>query len=200
MIAGAVDLIRRKGLNATTMRHVVKHTSTPRGSLGFHFPRGKPELIEEVLSYADHEVVDALTRYLNEKGTVAGLRRFIAGWKSLLESSNFEAGCPVLAIAIEPHTVEDSDGSIDPEALAAANNILERTAKVFEGWQTILATSLRKDGVSPARARRLATMAVASIEGTVAMCRAAKSAQALDAVKAELEQLFEAAIEQSMQP
>jgi len=46
MVAGAADLMSRRGVNATSMREVVRHTGTPRGSIGHHFPGGKQQLIE----------------------------------------------------------------------------------------------------------------------------------------------------------
>lgn len=31
MVAGAADLVSRRGVNATSLREVVRHTGTPRG-------------------------------------------------------------------------------------------------------------------------------------------------------------------------
>ena len=55
-------------------------------------------------------------------------------------------------------------------------------------------TALRREGVAPARARRLAALVIASTEGTVAMCRAARSAQPLDDVGQELELVLSSAL------
>ena len=56
MVAGAADLMSRRGVNATSLRDVVRHTGTPRGSLGHHFPRGKQQLIEDALVFAGKQV------------------------------------------------------------------------------------------------------------------------------------------------
>jgi hypothetical protein len=48
--------------------------------------------------------------------------------------------------------------------------------------------------VAAERAERLATLVVASIEGTVAMCRANRSADALDQVQEELETVLSSAL------
>lgn len=143
------------------------------------------------------EVTGALTHLVSTKGAVAGLRQFIGGWKSTLEASGYEAGCPVLAIAVEPYHPDGREGAMTEETAEAAAAILERTAAVFAGWQTIMANALHKEGVSLPRAKRLATLSVASIEGTVAMCRVAKSSQSLDAVRTELEALFKTALAES---
>ena len=193
MIAGAADLIRRRGVNATSLRNVVNHTGTPRGSLAFHFPGGKLELVGEAIALADREVSIPLTHLMAEQGPVLGLRTFINGWKSILETTQFEAGCTVLSVAIEPYTDDGKSSASEEELKDAANQLLEQAHQVFQGWQKILAKALRDGGVPQTRAKRLAALCVASIEGTVAMCRAAKSTQALVRTGVELEALLESA-------
>jgi len=169
-------------VHATSLRTVVQYTGTPRGSLGHHFPGGKQELLGEAVRYATESVAAPLESLLQERGAVDGLRAFVGWWRRVLEKSGFEAGCPVLAVAVEPVAEEAvPDGERPGEAL----RVLAREA--FERWESILAAALRREGVPAARARRLGALTVASVEGTVAMCRAYRSAQALDDVQRELE-------------
>jgi AcrR family transcriptional regulator len=193
MIVGAKELMRRRGVNATTMREVVRFTGTPRGSIAFHFPGGKVELLQEAIEQARVEVSAPLAHLCETRGVLAGLRSFIAGWQALLTSSNFEEGCPILAVAIEEYVPENS-ATEDTEAGAQHAELLARAHVAFAEWQTIIAAALRKEGVSPARARRLAAIVVASVEGTLAMCRAARSAQPLEDVRHELEALIKQAL------
>ena len=189
MVAGAADLLSRRGVHATSLRTVVQHTGTPRGSLGHHFPGGKQELLEEAVRYATESVAAPLESLLQERGAVDGLRAFVGWWRRVLEKSVFEAGCPVLAVAVEPLAEEAvPDGERPAEALRA----LAREA--FERWESILAAALRREGVPAVRARRLGALIVASVEGTVAMCRAYRSAQPLDDVQRELEAVLLGAI------
>ncbi len=189
MVAGAADLISRRGVNATSLREVVRYTDTPRGSIGHHFPRGKRQMVEEAVAWSGREVGEPLQELVAQHGAVAGLRAFIALWRKVLEDSRYEAGCPVLAVAVEQYLGDDGapDARVQAQLLGLAHGI-------FEAWQQTLAAALRKEGVMAARARRLAALIVASVEGTVALCRAAKSAQALNDVQAELELVLEAAI------
>jgi AcrR family transcriptional regulator len=182
MVAGAADLICRRGVNATSFREVVRHTQTPRGSIKHHFPHGKRQLVEEAVVYAGLAVGAPLERLMNELGVIAGLRAFIESWRKVLESTHYEAGCPVLAVAVEQYIGDDN--ALDAETQA---RLLDLARDAFDGWQRTVAASLRREGVSPARAGRLATLVVSSIEGAVALCRAARNAQALDDVRAELE-------------
>lgn len=186
MIAGAADLMSRRGINATSMRDVVRYTATPRGSISHHFPDGKPQLIAEAVVFAGQQVSIPLDKALNELGTIAGLRAFVASWRRRLETTQFEAGCPVLAVAVDHYVGEPSEKA---EALdtAAQDHLLDLADGVFADWQRIMLASLRREGVAPARAKRLATLVVATIEGTVALCRASRSALPLDQVQQELE-------------
>jgi AcrR family transcriptional regulator len=186
MVAGAADLMSRRGVNATSMREVVRHTGTPRGSIGHHFPRGKQQLIEDALVFAGAQVSGPLARLTREQGAIGGLRAFIALWRQTLEKTRFQAGCPVLAVAVEQYVNDATDDAGVPDE-AAQKRLLDLADGVFADWQKILITALRHAGVAPTRARRLAALVIASLEGTVAMCRAARSAQPLDDVRQELE-------------
>ena len=73
MIAGAADLMSRHGVNATSMRDVVRHTATPRGSISHHFPDGKPQLIAEAVTFAGRQVSIPLEKAMNERGVILSL-------------------------------------------------------------------------------------------------------------------------------
>lgn len=181
MVAGAVDLLSRHGVQATSLREVVLRTGTPRGSITHHFPGGKLQLLHEAVQQATEQVAAPLAALTLERGAMAGLQTFLSWWRQVLVGSEFQAGCPVLAVAVEPLP--------DDETLASTDNGVLRADvhAAFTQWQAILADALGREGVAPERARRLAALVVASVEGTVAMCRAAGSTQPLDDVQAELE-------------
>jgi AcrR family transcriptional regulator len=181
IVAGAADMISRRGLNATSIRETAKHTGAPLGSTYHYFPDGKQQLATEAVRYTGEWTARGLRRAL-KAGPVAGLREFLAVWRTIVVDSDFRAGCPVLAVAIE-----EPPGDEVPGALAAA-------AEVFTTWEGLLAASLREHGAEPERARRLATLIVAAVEGTVALCRAKRSTKPLDDTAEELQALILAAI------
>ena len=194
MVAGAADLMSRRGVNATSMREVVRHTGTPRGSIGHHFPGGKQQLIEDALVFAGRQVSGPLKHLTETRGAIVGLRTFIALWRQTLERTKFQAGCPVLAVAVEQYVNDATEKDGEPDE-AAQRHLLDLANGVFADWQQIMSAALRREGVAPARARRLAALVIASTEGTVAMCRAARSAQPLEDVRQELELVLSGAIE-----
>ena len=180
MVIGAADMIRRRGLNATSVRELAKHTGAPLGSTYHYFPGGKQQLAAEAVKWAGDTVAHILERRL-EDGPIDGLRAFLALWRATITDSDFRAGCPVLAVSIE----DPADG--ETEVLATA-------AEVFASWEKLLAQSLRRHGAGRRQAEQLATLIVASVEGTVAMCRAKRSAQPLDDVGVQLEEMINAVI------
>ncbi|MER7183226.1 TetR/AcrR family transcriptional regulator [Streptomyces hyaluromycini] len=182
IVAGAADLISRRGLNATSIRELAKHADAPLGSTYHYFPDGKQQLATEAVRYAG-SAVERLLRKELDAGPAAGLRAFLGLWRGIVVASDFRAGCPVLAVAVE----EPPPGDDIPPALAAA-------AEAFEGWEGLLAGSLREHGVDPDRAAGLATLVVASVEGAIAMCRAGRDMAPLDRVARRLEALIASAL------
>ena len=134
MVAGAADLMSRRGVNATSMRDVVRHTGTPRGSIGHHFPRGKQQLIEDALVFAGRQVSGPLEHLTQSRGAIAGLRAFIALWRQTLERSKFQAGCPVLAVAVEQYVNDATEKDGEPDE-AAQKRLLDLADGVFADWQ-----------------------------------------------------------------
>src|SRR5262249_35026566 len=147
------------------------------------------QLVEEAVIFAGREVGGPLEILVAEHGAVAGTRAFVALWRKILESTAYEAGCPVLAVAVEQYIGEDGM----PNAVFQ-QHLLQLARGIFENWQRIVAESLRKEGVPTKRAQRLAALVVSSIEGTVALCRAGKSSLPLNDVQHELELALSTAI------
>jgi AcrR family transcriptional regulator len=181
IVAGAADMISRRGLNATSIREMAKHARAPLGSTYHYFPDGKQQLATEAVRYTGAWTARSLRKAL-EAGPVSGLRAFLALWRKIVVDSDFRAGCPVLAVSIEEPATDET-----PAALTAA-------ADVFTEWESLLAASLRGHGAEREQAAQLATLIVAAVEGTVAMCRAKRSTQPLDDTAEQLQALILATI------
>jgi AcrR family transcriptional regulator len=177
IIMGAADLIRRRGLAGSTVRDLAAHSGAPLGSTYHYFPEGKQQLAAEAVRFTGGLVSQLLEREL-QAGPAAGLRAFLSLWRQTVIDGDFNAGCPVLAVAVEEPPSEAA-----PKAIAAA-------AEVFTTWENLLSAALRRHGAAAEEAARLATLIVAAVEGTVAMCRAKRDIQPLDDVAAQLELLI----------
>ena len=184
-------MIRRRGLNATSVRELAKHADTPLGSTYHYFPGGKRQLAVEAVRFAG-DMVSAVLRARLADGPVAGLRAFLGLWRDVLIGTAFRAGCPVLAVSVEEpseHSVDVREGAEDePSAQAAA-------AGVFADWQALLTDCLRRQGVEAVRSEQLAALIIASVEGAIVMCRAQRSIEPFDKVCAQLKELVTAVID-----
>ncbi len=180
MIQSAGTLLRERGLAGTSFREVLAHSGAPRGSIYHHFPEGKNQLVEEAVRAAGEAGGQMIAAGSATGDPVATLRTFIRLWGLGLEASDYEAGCPLVAVTTAASTDE-------PGLRAAA-------AGAFGTWHDALAAGLRDAGLSRARARRLATTILAAVEGAVILCRAEHSGRPLKDVGAELELLLRAAL------
>lgn len=183
MITSAAGLIRKHGATATSIDRVLALSGAPRGSVYHHFPGGRTQLVEEAVAYAGSYVASLLDAAAEDGDPVAAVDGFLAMWRQQLVASDFQAGCPVVAVAVESH--DDT-----PQLTAAAG-------KAFGRWQAQFRDLLAGRGVETARAERLAAMVVASVEGALVMSRAGRSTDPLDAVAVELHTLLTAALEET---
>jgi AcrR family transcriptional regulator len=182
MVAGAADMIRRRGLNATSIRDLAEHAGAPLGSTYHYFPGGKQQLAAEAVRFAGDTVTEILRRKL-DRGPVEGLRAFLDLWRTVVSRSDFRAGCPVLAVSVEEPA--------DDEAIIA----LDAAASAFETWERLLFEALRGRGVGRREASELATLVVAAVEGGVALCRAKRSIEPLDRIAGQLQRRLKQAVD-----
>jgi AcrR family transcriptional regulator len=180
MIQSAGTLLRERGLAGTSFREVLAHSGAPRGSIYHHFPEGKNQLVEEAVRAAGVAGGQMIAAGSGSGDPVATLRAFIRLWGQGLEASDYEAGCPLVAVT--------TAASADEAGLRAA------AAEAFAAWHDALAAGLRDVGLSRARARRLATTILAGVEGAVILCRAQHSGRPLMDLGVELELLLRAAL------
>jgi AcrR family transcriptional regulator len=176
MILSAGQLFGERGYAATGLRDVVAHSSTPRGSIYHHLPGGKTELAQVVVARAAAAAAGDFEAH--DDDPVAALHACLDGWRGALRGSDYRAGSALLAIALEP---DEQTGARDA-AIAA-----------FARWEDAFAATLQAAGVKRKKAARLATLAVAAIEGAVVMSRARGDTEPLDAVGRELETAIVAA-------
>lgn len=184
IVAGAADMISRRGLNATSIRELSKHAKAPLGSTYHYFPGGKGQLATEAVQYAG-AAVSRILRDSLDAGPAAGLRAFLDIWRGIVVESDFRAGCPVLAVSVEEPPIDE----ISPALTAAA--------EAFEDWEGLLTQSLRAHGADAEQAPGLAALVVAAVEGAIAMCRAQHSTRPLDQVAQQLEAVIDRAVGRS---
>ena len=99
MLVSAAEVLRERGAAGVTIDEVLARSGAPRGSVYHHFPEGRSQILREALDYAAYEISTSLDEAAKES-TTALLRRFAALWENALLTSDYTAGCPVLAAAV----------------------------------------------------------------------------------------------------
>ena len=183
LVATAADMLRRRGMNATSIRELAKAANAPLGSTYHYFPDGKKQVITEAIQFAGNKISSMLETTLKQ-GAKSGLQSFLHVWRDVIESTNFNAGCPVIAAAMEEATNDDIDAA------------REAAATVFNKWQKLISETLITEGIKRKQANALATMIIASTEGALAMCRATKDIKPFDQVTDQLHLLLDIALAQ----
>ena len=177
MVDSAAALLSSRGVGGVTVDAVLALSEAPRGSVYHHFPGGREEILLAGLDRAGGLISEKLDRALDAGDPKVAVASFVRFWKRKLVSSDFRAGCAVLAVVVD--TREDA-----PDAIAEANLIFER-------WHQSVATLLVADGHTPPRAQQLATLMLAAIEGAIVLCRARGEVTPLDEVAAEIDLLLD---------
>ena len=169
MVASAVSLLARRGLQSTSFSEVLEDSGAPRGSVYHHFPGGKDQMIGSALDVAGDRAIELLDRKAGAPAEEIATW-FLHIWREVLIRGKFEAGCAVLAVAVA----------------AGSPELLDQTARVFRTWRQRLAELLVQGGLQAADAARFAAVLVASSEGAVVLARAEQSLEPFDLVAEQL--------------
>ena len=176
LIDSAIEMLRRHGVAGTGLAELLEHSGTARRSVYVNFPGGKSELMTEATRTAGRLIDSTLAGATPGLDVRASLAAFVESWKETLRSSDYAAGCPVVAAAL---------GRTESPAAADA------AGEVFAAWQHVLAERLRDEGVAIDEAESLATTIVSAVEGAVILCLAARSTNPLERTARMLDRLVD---------
>ncbi|MET0473865.1 MAG: TetR/AcrR family transcriptional regulator [Mycobacterium sp.] len=179
MVASAAVLIRERGAHSTAISDVLEHSGAPRGSAYHYFPGGRTQLLCEAVDLASEHVARTISHA--ETGLDV-LDAVMAGFRTLLIETDYRAGCPVVAVAVEA-----GDPAKDENA-----QVLERAGAAFTRWTELIAQRLCDDGVAADRAREFSVFITAAIEGAIVIARATRDLGPIDTTHRHLRALLQA--------
>jgi AcrR family transcriptional regulator len=180
MVISAALLIRERGAHPTAIADVLEHSGAPRGSAYHYFPGGRTQLLCEAIDYAGDYVAAKLAEADTGLDALDGL---VAYYRKQLVRSEYRAGCPVVAVAVEAG---------DPAKQDQATPVIDRAAAAFARWTDLIAERLVADGVSAVRAEELAMLTTTAIEGAIIVARASRDIKPLESVHGQLRDLLQA--------
>jgi AcrR family transcriptional regulator len=187
IVDAAVTLFRQKGYAATGLSDIVELSGAPKGSLYHYFPDGKASIGEAAVREAGRRIADTV-RELAAKSASAGElikahARLLAKW---MAQSGYRDGSPMTTVLLESAPAD--------AAVTAAGR------EAHEHWRRIIAEMLVADGIAPARAERLAILAIAALDGALVQARVEQSGAPILAAAEELDSLLRGARREHAKP
>lgn len=158
-------LLRRQGYAASGLQEIVREAGAPVGSLYFHFPGGKEQLAAEAVARSGGRIGERLAWLLARADAPTAVRAIAGAMGEDLRRSRFCHGCPIGSTALER--------AADSEPIRSA------AAGVFDQWELLFVQRLCADGFDAERARRIAGLVVAMLEGALLVARTRRSVEPL---------------------
>ncbi|BDI30754.1 TetR family transcriptional regulator [Capsulimonas corticalis] len=169
-------LLQERGYAATNMADIVAESGAPKGSLYFHFPGGKEELVAAAVVHSSEMIRQLMVdSFASAKTASEGFDALIDAYARSLAQTDYRAGCPVGTVAVEA-----PDLPIVRSAVAA----------VFQSWREALREALTRMGAQDGRADELATFILSIIEGGLAVAKGTQSLEPLESAKREVSRLL----------
>jgi AcrR family transcriptional regulator len=181
LIYETAQQLRRTGVTATGLRHVVAEAGAPRGSLQHYFPGGKDQLVGEALEWSGSWAAERVVQHLSGLRRPSPSRLFTAmldDWASELRARDFERGCPVAGAVID---CADTNPAVRQAASAA-----------LETWRRPITEALVTMGRTRRRAETLSTLMLCALEGALVLARAQRDTAPLRLVARELGPVLDA--------
>ncbi|SDA66854.1 TetR/AcrR family transcriptional regulator [Mesorhizobium qingshengii] len=174
-------LLRQRGYHGTSLNDILSASGAPRGSLYFHFPGGKDQLVIEVTRDSVARVTERLGEALAaEKDPAVAVHHIYQSVARMLEDNQFSLGCPIAPVVLDSPT--------DVPELA------DLCRSAFEQWIGLLREAFVRAGVPERRAHALALLVESSLEGLMVIARATRDRAPLWAVADEVAALIEGAV------
>ncbi|MBL1079215.1 TetR/AcrR family transcriptional regulator [Nocardia sp. 2] len=172
LLEGARSLIESRGYFGTGLNQILEVSGAPRGSLYFHFPGGKDQLIAEAIEQAGAEITAVI-----ETTAAPDARAYLEAMADLLgerlEQSDWSKGCPVAGVALDAASANDS--------------VQQACSAAYQRWESALRERLA--GYGHPEPDRLALAALALIEGGLLLARTHRDRAPLRRLAATFETL-----------
>jgi TetR/AcrR family transcriptional repressor of lmrAB and yxaGH operons len=161
-LSAAVKLFSQRGYHGTGLQDILEAGGAPRGSLYFHFPKGKEQIGAAAVQLGTEGVREFITGAAQTSGNVqAFLVKLARGMAANLERSGYSEGCPVATTALET---------------AAQSDVLGRAARTaFQTWEQEIKRALISFGMKANKADRTATAVLSQLEGALLLARTYRS-------------------------
>lgn len=165
-IETASRLFEIKGYNATGLNEILTESGAPKGSLYYHFPKGKEQLALESVNLAGQKIRTNIIKDINiSQNPVEAIQNSIEQLAIIIDTEQRTRDISISLIALETY--------ITSEALRKA------CEEIFMSLENIYAEKLIKFGIDKDKAYELGVVLAAMIEGGITLSLTKKSGNSL---------------------
>lgn len=173
----AALLFQRQGYAATGINQIIAESGQPKGSLYFHFPKGKQEIAKAAAIESSRKVSTQLADvFANTKTPLEATTVICMAFANQLATSGYQDGCPISPLATS--------------ASAEATSLRDACTDAYESWLSLIEVGLEGHGVEASQSRSYASLILSSVEGAILLSQARRNTEALDMLPASLAPLF----------
>lgn len=185
ILEATARLLQLRGYHGTALNDILAESDSPRGSLYFHFPNGKGQIVVEATRSAVDQVTRDRVATLEAADTPgAAIRAIASDIADVLRRSDYASGCPISPIVL--------DGMSEWPELAAL------CKETFEEWITLMRDNFVKAGLLEKRAYELAVFALATFQGSVLIARACRDVAPVLSAGNQLAELVQSTLVQAL--
>ncbi|BCN31777.1 TetR/AcrR family transcriptional regulator [Anaeromicropila herbilytica] len=155
-IETASNLFGKKGYNATGLNEILAESGAPKGSLYYHFPKGKEQLALEALILAGNKITQSITSHIeNIDNPIEAIIYNIENIADIIDKEHKTRDITISLIALETY--------LSSETLRKACEDL------YQSLENIYADKLMKAGMSPEEAHEIGEVICAMMEGAITL-------------------------------
>jgi len=154
ILTTAAFLFQKNGYHATGLNEIIKESAAPKGSLYYHFPNGKEELVAATIKLMgdriQHDIEEELAK---NRDPVQAIKNFILdlSWKFNQEDQENCFSIGLLAL----------------ETVPISESLRKTCIEVYDLWTDTYYQKLVSSGFSPERATELSLILQLIIEGAI---------------------------------
>ncbi len=155
IVEGAAGLMRKQGIERTSVNDVMEKAGLTHGGFYRHFD-SKETLVSAALETAFDEILDGIDKAFRAQGLKQGARKYYRHYLSEDHRKQPEAGCPIAALGQD---VARSNATVKKTFSEGVNRVVEKLA-------------LAEDGGTRKEKRMAAMRKISMLAGAIMIARA----------------------------
>lgn len=171
IVTATIELLRRQGYGATSVKAIAAAAQAPMGSLYHYFPEGKKQIAAEALRSAGAVYIHLLPLLMDPHDDLpAAVAAFFQAAADDIEQTGWANMCPVGTVAGEIADTETSLREVAAEVVGLW---------IGEGTRYLVNRTFAGDRLADAGARELVQAILGALEGAFILARTLRSAEPL---------------------